>query len=348
MEKSLGGTQGDYANSIQQTINGGYIVAGYTESTNGDVTGNNGIGGKYWIVKLDLLGNIQWENCYGGNGVDDGAYSIQQTSDSGFIVAGFSQSTDGEVTGNHGENDYWIIKLDTIGAIQWEKCYGGFNQDLAYSIKQTTDRGYIIAGFSYSNDDDVSGNMGIANYWIVKINSIGAIQWQKCLCGSDYENAYSIQPLINGGFIIAGVSLSSNGDVTGHHMGYDYITHDSTSDIWIVKLIPPPPIISSMQQQIFPNELCNQVKYDTLYIHNLAGGGGQLVVDSLLWDIAGYSLISPALPAIIYGGDSSEFIFSFNPSSAGTFNATLSLYSNDSVHHPWQINFSGVKDRYRI
>ena len=115
----------------------------------------------------------------------DIAQSIQQTSDSGYIVAGYSNSNDGNVTDNHGKNDYWIVKLDSSGKIQWQKSLGGSDDDRAYSIHQTSDGGYIAAGTSNSNDGDITDNHGIENsdYWIVKLDKNGKIQWQKSLGG---------------------------------------------------------------------------------------------------------------------------------------------------------------------
>ena len=101
----------------------------------------------------------------------DICYSIQQTNDGGYIVAGDSASTNGDVTGNNGNNDYWIVKLTSTGSIAWQKSLGGSSYDLGRSIKQTTDGGYIVAGYSYSNDGDVTGNHGLIDYWIVKLSS---------------------------------------------------------------------------------------------------------------------------------------------------------------------------------
>ena len=229
--KSLGGTADDYANSIQQTNDGGYIFAGQSNSNNGDVTGNHG-GSDYWIVKINSTGAIEWQKSLGGSG-DDWANSIQQTTDGGYIFAGASMSNDGDVTGNHGLSDYWIVKLNSAGDIEWQKALGGKADDLAYSVQQTTDGGYIVVGSSYSNDGDVTGHHGDAgeegfpDYWIVKLNSSGDIEWQKSLGGSDWDKAFSIQQTTDGGYIVAGASYSQDGDVTGNHGGSDY---------WIVKL----------------------------------------------------------------------------------------------------------------
>ena len=224
-QKPLGGSGADYAFSIQQTTDGGYIVAGYSGSNDGDVTGNNG-SFDYWIVKLDSSGNITWQKSLGGSGVDQ-AFSIQQTTDGGYIVGGSSQSNDGDVTGNHGDDDYWIVKLDPSGNITWQKSLGGMNEDIVSSIQQTTDGGYIVAGYSQSNDGDVTGNHGGLDYWIVKLDPSGNIIWQKSLGGTSLDNTNSIQQTMDGGYIIAGYSGSNDGDVTGNHGGYD---------CWIVKL----------------------------------------------------------------------------------------------------------------
>src|SRR6266446_8305579 len=100
---------------------------------------------------------IEWAKCLGGSD-DDDAFSISQTTDGGFIIAGFSYSLDGDVSGNHGGGDYWIVKLNASGDITWQKSLGGSSGDYAHEVRQTTDRGFIIAGESYSNEGDVSGN----------------------------------------------------------------------------------------------------------------------------------------------------------------------------------------------
>jgi hypothetical protein len=231
--KLLGGSNDDFARSIQQTTDGGYIISGIsTSSANGDVSGTNHGYSDYWIVKLDALGNIIWNKLLGGSGYDD-AYNIQQTTDGGYIISGYSASSaNGDVSGtNHGGYDYWIVKLDALGNIVWNKLLGGSNDDYARSIQQTTDGGYIISGYSDSSaNGDVSGtNHGDYDYWIVKLNAIGNIVWNKLLGGSNDDYATFIQQTTDGGYIISGYSGSSaNGDVSGtNHGSYDY---------WIVKL----------------------------------------------------------------------------------------------------------------
>ncbi|TAH40726.1 MAG: T9SS type A sorting domain-containing protein [Bacteroidetes bacterium] len=224
-QNSFGGTGDDEAYSMQQTIDGGYIVAGSSNSIDGDVSGNRG-NRDYWVVKLDSVGNLQWEKSLGGSN-DDEAYSIQQTSDYGYVVAGYSKSNDGDLTINHGSRDFWVVKLNSSGSIQWQKSFGGTNDEWASSIKQTIDGGYMAAGTTESMDGDVSGNHGNLDYWIVKLDSVGNIQWQKCYGGSGGEEAKSIQQTIDTGYIVVGSSDSNNGDISWNNGARDY---------WIVKL----------------------------------------------------------------------------------------------------------------
>ena len=224
-QKALGGTHGESANAVQQTSDGGYIVAGNSMSNDGDVTGNHG-GGDYWIVKLNPAGGIQWQKTLGGSHVDD-AQSIRQTTDGGYIIAGSSNSSDGDISGNHGNYDYWIVKLDSNGNMQWQKSLGGSSMDMAQSIQQTSEGGYIVAGSSSSNDGDVSGNHGGGDYWIVKLDINGNIQWQKSLGGSSSEQVNSVQQTFDGGYIIAGTTVSTDGDITVSY---------GNNDFWVVKL----------------------------------------------------------------------------------------------------------------
>jgi len=224
-QKCLGGSGADVGYSIRQTTDGGYIVAGYSNSNDSEVSGNHG-GRDYWIVKINDTGAIQWQKSLGGS-MDDKAYSLQQTTDGGYIVAGESQSNDGDVSGNHGADNYWVVKLNDTGAILWQKCLGGSTIDVAWSIQQTIDGGYIVAGQVGSDDIEVSGNHGGFDYWVVKLNDTGAVLWQKCLGGSLSDVAYAIQQTTDGGYIVAGGVVSNDSEVSGNHGDEDY---------WVVKL----------------------------------------------------------------------------------------------------------------
>jgi gliding motility-associated-like protein len=224
-ENSLGGSDSEEAYDIEQTEDGGYVVAGVSASSDGDVGGNKGEE-DYWIVKLDKTGQLEWENNLGGSGLDR-AWSIEQTQDGGFVVAGESKSSDGDVSGNKGEEDYWIVKLDETGQLEWENNLGGSREDRARSIEQTEDGGFIVAGLSKSSDGDVGENNGEGDYWIVKLNANGQLDWENSFGGSKFDQASSIQQTEDDGYVVAGESQSSNGDVRGNNGGRDY---------WILKL----------------------------------------------------------------------------------------------------------------
>ncbi len=231
-QKSLGGTGFDNATSIQQTADGGYIVAGYTTSNNGDVSGNHDAGRDYWVVKLDAAGNLTWQKCLGSAfGAGDFAFSVQQTTDGGYIVAGRSSAPNGfgDVTANHGGYDYWVVKLNAAGNLTWQKSLGGTSQDEAWSIQQTADGGYIVAGSTFSNNGDVTGNHGNIDYWVVKLDASGNLTWQKALGGTLEDVAFSVQQTTDGGYIVAGWTFSNDGDVSGNHS-------TASPDFWVVKL----------------------------------------------------------------------------------------------------------------
>ena len=208
-EKTYGGTKEDYAWAVQQTSDSGYIVAGYTASF--------GPSADFWVLKLNSTGNIEWQKTYGGNGFD-GCYSgsnIKQTLDDGYILAGYSDS--------FGESmDFWVLKLSSTGTVQWQKTYGGDYSDQAFSVHQTSDEGYIVAGKTISFED---GNGGV---WILKLDSSGVVQWQKTygdITGPDC--AWDIQQTLDGGYIMVGeysvgagdydlwaLKLDNNGNIT--------------------------------------------------------------------------------------------------------------------------------------
>jgi len=231
-EQSFGGSQDEQGNYIIQTPDSGYIVAGGAESNDGDVTCGIATDHSYWIVKLNSSGSIVWDGCYGGGDSLDfsEAWSVALAPDSNYIVCGESAATDGEVTGNHGGTDYWVILLSSTGSLLWEKCYGGSAQDLGKMAKPTADGGYIIIGSSASTNGQVTGNHGATDYWVVKTDDTGGIQWEKSLGGTSQDEGQAVQQTYDGGYIVAGYSNSDDGQVTGHH------GDTTTTDYWVVKL----------------------------------------------------------------------------------------------------------------
>jgi type 1 glutamine amidotransferase len=250
-QKTLGGSNNEEALSIQQTADGGYIVAGYTSSNDGDVTGNHGYD-DIWVLKLNSLGAIVWQKTLGGTS-DEWLSSIQQTADGGYIVAGSTSSNDGDVTTNHGGRDFWVVKLNSLGAIVWQKTFGGTSNEEVLSIQKTADGGYIVAGSASSNDGDVIGNHGLTDFWVVKLNNLGAIVWQKTLGGTSDDWLSSIQQTADEGYIVAGDTKSNDGDVIGNHGGRDF---------WVVKLsntLGINEVNTNNLISIYPNPAINEI-----------------------------------------------------------------------------------------
>ena len=228
-QRCLGGSSDDAIKDVRQVADGGYIAAGVTGSTDGDVAGKHG---NYdaWIVKLSSTGSVEWQKCFGGSG-DEGAGSIQQTADEGFIFVGSTSSSDGDVSGLHASADHsedcWVVKLSAAGELQWQRCLGGSKSDGSSAVRQTADGGYIVAGSTYSADGDVTGQHGGDDAWVVKLTATGDIEWQKTLGGKGDEYAMSVSQTFDGGYIFTGTTTSADGDVAGQH---------GESDMWVVKL----------------------------------------------------------------------------------------------------------------
>jgi hypothetical protein len=201
--KTFGGTSWDGASSVQQTSDGGYIVAGYTQSFGA---------GDYdvFLMKTDASGNVQWDKTYGGTSTD-GATSVQQTSDGGYILAGITASF------GVGGYDIFLIKTDASGNLQWTKTYGGGNYDDASSVQQTSDGGYILAGWT------TSFGAGYSDVFLVKTDASGNLQWAKTYGGTDEDGAYSVRQISEGGYIVAGSTISFGA---------------SSDDIFLVKTDP--------------------------------------------------------------------------------------------------------------
>jgi tetratricopeptide (TPR) repeat protein len=180
--------------SIQQTSDGGYILVG-----------TRGLADSYldaWLIKTDSNGNMQWDKTFEGSDMADKAYAVQQTSDGGYILAGGP----GPYIIDHGNVpcDAWLAKTDSNGNLQWHKSYGGAEWDHAYSVQQTSDGGYIFAGFTGSY------GAGTFDAWLVKTNSHGDIQWSKTYGGTGWNNAESVKQTTDGGYIFGGRISSYN------------------------------------------------------------------------------------------------------------------------------------------
>jgi hypothetical protein len=186
--KTIGGSLTDVARSIIQSSDGGYVVAGWTASFG---AGNEDI----YVVKLDSSGNVQWTKTIGGSS-DDFAYSITQSSDGGYVVAGETSSF------GAGNDDFYVVKLDSSGNVQWTKTIGGSSDDIAWSIIQSSDGGYVVAGGTQSF------GAGGRDIYVVKLDSGGNVQWTKTIGGSNWDFAISIIQSSDGGYVVAGYTLS--------------------------------------------------------------------------------------------------------------------------------------------
>lgn len=227
--KSLGGTNSDKPASILQTADGGFILTGDTWSSDLDVTTNKGLS-DCWVVKLDTSGNISWQKSFGGSNYDYSS-SISQTKDGGYLIGGLTNSNNGDVTKNLGFYDYWLVKTDNNGVLQWQKSLGGSKSDIENSAMQTEDGGYFVAGYTSSNDSNVSTNYGLIDYWAVKLDSSGKILWEESLGGTNEDRAYTAIEVPNGGYVIGGYTLSNNIHVS---------TNKGEADCWLVKLACAP------------------------------------------------------------------------------------------------------------
>lgn len=287
-ERSFGGTGYESARDILQTSDGGYVVLGETNSTDGGVI--NGYGGTkdIWLLKLSAAGNMEWQKRYGGTGLDIGNH-IAASTDGGFLIAASSSSNDGDIRGNHSTGTYTdgvLIKINAGGVLQWSRCYGGSkneelfdievingttfiagftnsvdgdippNQknydvwllaidavgnkimskiyggsqnDVAYCMSKGANGSLTLAGYTTSTDGDVSGAKGSQDYWIINVDQRGRLNWQKVLGGTDAEYAKTIITDRDSSYIIGGVTYSDDGDVTGA-LG--------EGDFWTIKLSP--------------------------------------------------------------------------------------------------------------
>ena len=194
------GSDDNEGSSVAQTSDGGYIISGMTYSF--------GVGGDVYLVKTDAMGDTIWTRTYGGSDYD-GGFSVAQTSDGGYIIAGYTRSF------GAGEEDVYLVKTDSLGDTIWTRTYGGSDDDHGYSVAQTSDGGYIVAGYTESF------GAGSWDVYLVKTDGLGDTIWTRTYGGSDWDEGYSVAQTSDGGYIVAGV--------------YDYDWEAETGDVYLVK-----------------------------------------------------------------------------------------------------------------
>ena len=227
-KSSWGGGNPDFLQEVIQTPDGGFLCIGNSNSSNGDITAPKGEI-DYWVVKLSSTGTLQWKKNFGGSSNDWG-YSVCLAHGGGYIIAGHSESNDQYVLQNHGNTDFWLLKIDDSGNILWQKTYGGSGFECLSAIKKTHDGGYVMTGYSYSTDGDFAQNKGGSDIVILKINDIGTIQWQNTFGGTLYDFGRSIIEDAEGNFLISGDTYSYDFDSIDRHDGFE------TSDIIVIKV----------------------------------------------------------------------------------------------------------------
>ena len=201
--RTFGGGLIDRGYSVQQTSDGGYIIGGWTCSYGSGKEADANV----WLIKTNSKGNEKWSKTFGGSN-DDTCYSIQRTSDGGYIIVGETESY------GAGSSDVWLIKTNSKGNEEWNKTFGGAGKDIGYSIQQTSDGGYIITGKTWS----YGGGWG--DVWLIKTDSKGIEEWCKTFGGSDVDYGCSVQQTFNGGYIIVGETESYGA---------------GSSDVWLIK-----------------------------------------------------------------------------------------------------------------
>jgi hypothetical protein len=198
--QTFGGSEYEWGNSVAETSDGGYVIAGTTYSYgagNGDV----------WLIKTDATGNEEWDETLGGSGVEYGD-SVAVTSDGGYIITGSTQSY------GAGHSDVWLIKTDADGNQEWDQTFGGSDEDHGNSVAQTSDGGYIIAASTQSY------GAGSSDVWLIKTDASGIEQWNELFGGSEWDFGYSVAQTSDGGYIIAGYTESYGA---------------GSSDVWLIK-----------------------------------------------------------------------------------------------------------------
>ncbi len=186
---TFGGNADDEGYSVQQTIDGGYIISGYTKSFGAGLM-------DVFLIKADPSGNQVWSKTFGGVQDDEG-YSVLETNDGDYVVSGVTSSS------GAGSRDMWMIKTDPSGNLIWQKTHGGMSSDGAWYVVQTTDGGFILTGWTLSY-----GPGAVGNAWLVKTDSLGNQQWNKFFGGDDVDRGYAVQQTTDGGYILTGYTDS--------------------------------------------------------------------------------------------------------------------------------------------
>ena len=231
-QKTFGGAEDDRGAEIVQTLDGGFAVLGFSKSADRDVSANAGAQ-DFWLVKLSNNGTLVWEKSFGFSGADYGT-TLLETEEGGFLITGVldvsasgGQGNAKTTIVNHAGGDFWVLKLNQKGELEWSKYYGGSFTDTPLGVVKTADNGFILVGSSDSNDVDIKNNKGSYDFWVIKISSKGVLVWEKSFGGSEIDEARAISASHDGNFIVVGDTRSSDGDVN---------LNNGAADIWMLKI----------------------------------------------------------------------------------------------------------------
>ncbi|MDC6390833.1 hypothetical protein PP182_19260 [Maribacter sp. PR1] len=232
-EKSFGFSGHDHSYDILQTDDGGFFFTGFLDITSARADGNTEKGntltrhgvGEFWGTKIDASANLQWRGYFGGSN-NDRSHAVVRSEDGGFVMAGFSESDDFDISSTQGSYDYWLVKIDGQGNFLWERSFGGSGIEISYDIDNTLDGGYVVAGNSFSVDGDIGNYKGESDFWLIKVDDFGKLIWERSYGGTGFDAAQAVRSSKDGGYYVVGNSKSSDLDAT---------SNSGENDIWIIK-----------------------------------------------------------------------------------------------------------------
>ena len=228
----FGGSQEDIAHDVIATQDGGFAVIGNTKSIDGDVQDKSVEVADIIVLKYSSNAELQWAKTYGGS-LDDRGHSLVQMPDGGYVLLGYSMSSDIDASNNEGQHDNWVIRVDAQGNLLWEKSFGFLGHDHAYSIITTQDGGLLFNGFldvtssAGLGSTARGGSHGVGEFWVHKIDPLGNIQWRRYYGGTSNDRSYAAVETVAGDFVIVGTSESTDVDISLPRGDYD---------VWVIKI----------------------------------------------------------------------------------------------------------------
>ncbi|MCK5052522.1 MAG: T9SS type A sorting domain-containing protein [Candidatus Cloacimonetes bacterium] len=362
----FGGPQYDVVSTVQQTTDGGYILSGQTLSYGA---------GSYdvWLIKTDENGILEWDETYGGVEVDK-AYSVQQTTDDGYIITGLTESY------GAGDRDVWLVKTDENGTLEWDNTYGGTLSDIAFSVQQTTDGGYIIAG------ETQSFSQGEYDVWLIKTDENGTHEWDSTFGGTSEDKAFEVKQTTDGGYILAAwtwsygagigdawlIKTDANGTQEWEQLfgGYDndvaksvqqtsdggYIVGATTvsfgageGDFWLIKTDENGSIIPEPEIEINPDEfvlemMSNEIFTDEFTITNIGSGTVSYDIEINYLNGDGWLSINPNFGELLEDEtDTIEITFDTTDLTAGIYESEIIItYNGDEAIIPVTLTVIGT------